>query len=227
MINSRQQYGLGGAFLCAGLALTTVTCVPGCGSDARPVDAPPVQTKSQSQVMTAASIESFNANLVKAKSDIDAALSALTKLTDPTTENLRTAYDQYGDRVARVVQQAETTAREASAMRTSRAAYFQQWEDRMVEIDNPTIRAAAEQRRAKLRDSHERITTATLQARDAYDPFIRDLQDVRKFLGPDLSRQSVSMLGDIRTKCVQSGNVVKQKIDVVIDELDTIQAATR
>jgi YD repeat-containing protein len=206
-----------------GMLVVTCMMTLGC-SDTKPVQAPPPQAPTPSPTLSAPSIESFNASLGKAKSDVDAALGALTKLTDPTTTDLRLAYDEYSDRLARIVQGSETVRREAGAMRSSRAAYFQKWEDRMMEIDNPTIRATAEQRRIKLRDAHERITTATLAAGDAYDPFIRDLQDVRKFLAPDLSRQSVNMLGDIQKKCLENGNVLKQKIDLVISELNAIQA---
>ena len=52
----------------------------------------------------------------------------------------------------------------------------------------------------------------------------RDARDVRKFLGGDLSKQSVSLLGDVSTKSQADGAIVKQKIDTIVDELDRIEA---
>ena len=48
----------------------------------------------------------------------------------------------------------------------------------------------------------------------------RDARDVRKFLGGDRSKQSVSLLGDVSTKSQADGAIVKQKIDTIVDELE-------
>src|SRR6185503_1292794 len=117
--------------------------------------------------------------------------------------------------------------REAEAMRAKRNEYFARWEEKVSEIDNPNIRASAEAKRARLRESHDRITTASAQAKDAYEPFMRDLQDTRRFLGGDLNRQSVSMLGEVQKKATANGATVKEKLGVVIRELDAIEAAAR
>jgi hypothetical protein len=75
---------------------------------------------------------------------------------------------------------------------------------------------------SSLRARHERITTASLAARDAFGPFMRDLQDVRKFLATELSPATTSMLGDVSRKANADGANVKQKIDAVIVELDAV-----
>ena len=210
----------------------------GCGGgDTRQVNAPPPQrpapvsasgsasAQGASSTLGVTSAGSFRRDLVAGQQQVDKSLAALRTLTDPSTTDLRAAYDNYSNQLARMSEHADKVRREAEAMRDSRAEYFTQWEEKVSEIDNPTIRATAEARRAKLRQSHERISTATIQVRDAYEPFMRDLQDVRKFLGGELSKQSVSMLGDVQRKAAESGATVKQKIGVIIAELDAIEAA--
>jgi hypothetical protein len=177
--------------------------------------------------MGAPSAEVMRQNLFSGQQQIDKTLASLNRLTDPSTSDLRAAYDDYSTQLARMTDHSEKVSREANAMRKDRNAYFAQWESKVTEIDNPTIRASAEARRSKLRESHERITTLSGEARDAYVPFMRDLQDVRKFLGPDLSRQSVSLLGDVEKKAIASGATVKEKLGAIIAELDAIDAGTR
>jgi hypothetical protein len=111
-------------------------------------------------------------------------------------------------------------------MRDARATYFAKWEAKNAEIDNPAIRASAEARQARLRAAHERITTASLAARDAYEPFMKDLNDIRKFLATEVSPQSTAMMADATRKANADGAVVKRKIDAVTAELDAVIGAT-
>jgi hypothetical protein len=120
---------------------------------------------------------------------------------------------------------ADQLKHEAEAMRASGNQYFAAWEQKVAQIDNPTIRASADARRARIRDSQERIAADTSDAKDAYGPFMRDLQDVRKFLGSDLSKQNTALLGDVQTKARASGATVKSKLSSIIAELDSIDAA--
>ena len=223
----------------AAIALGTLG---GCGSDTRQVNAPPPQPPKSAQVSASGSSPAREASsamqaaptsralreeLVASQRQIDKTLASLGTLRDPATTDLRAAYDDYSNQLARMTDHADQLRREAEAMRETRNAYFAQWEEKVSEIDNPTIRASAEARQNKLRESHERISRASGQAKDAYEPFMRDLQDVRRFLGGDLSKQSVSMLGDVQKKAAANGATVKEKIGVVIRELDAIEAAAR
>jgi Protein of unknown function (DUF2959) len=213
----------------------------GCGgSDTRQVNNPPPQKSApvsasgansaqgaSSALGGATSSRALRQDLVAGQQQIDRTLASLRTLSNPSTTDLRAAYDDYSTQLVRMTDHAEKLKREADAMRASRNEYFAQWEEKVSAIDNPTIRATAEARRNKLRESHERIATEAGQARDAYESFMRDLQDVRKFLGGDLSKQSVSMLGDVQRKAAGSGGTVKEKLDVIIAELDAIDAGTR
>jgi hypothetical protein len=162
----------------------------------------------------------FRAELVESQRQIDNVLSALSDMADPLQEDLRSANDRYGDAIARLRQHAGTLQREATKMRIARDAYFANWASKATEIDNPTIRASADTRRIRMRETHERIVGKSLAARDAYLPFIRDLQDVRRYLAPDLSRSSIADLTDAMPKIRASGTLVRDRIDDVIKELD-------
>jgi chromosome segregation ATPase len=203
--------------------------VVGCGSsDTRPVKAPPVQedavARTSGAMMQAPSVEQLKADLTQSKSEIDRLLGTLGMLTSPNTppSALRPTYDAYADQLARMTQRAEQMKREAEQMRDAQAAYFARWEAKAAQIDNPSVRASAEARKSRLRSAQDRITSASLAARDAYEPFMRDLQDVRKYLGAELTPTSVQMLGDVDKKATADGAVVKQRIDAVIAELDAV-----
>ena len=212
----------------------------GCGSDSRPVNAPPPRettpppsasstypppprTSTATLTPNSASLAEFRAGLVESQRQIEVTLNSLEELTSPRTTDLRGAYNRYCDNLARMNHHAVTLRREADAMRASRDQYFGRWEQRVTEIDNPTIRNSAEARRKRLRDAHERIITTSGEARDAYGPFMKDLQDIKKFLSTDLSRGAIADLGDASKKVLSDGTVVNDRIGAVIQTLDSVQ----
>jgi hypothetical protein len=212
----------------------------GCGSDSRPVEAPPVQPPRSSSAppapmgggmaspasfTPASSMEILKGDLAASTKEIDGALASLNKLTNPQTSaaDLPMAFNDYSDHLSRLNQASEKMKMEADSMRATRAEYFAKWEQKTGEIDNPNIRASAEARKNRLRAGYQRITDASVAAKDAYEPFMRDLQDVRKYLSADLTPQSVSMLGDVSKKANADGAVVKQRINAVIAELDAVE----
>jgi hypothetical protein len=99
--------------------------------------------RGASSSLGAPSAEVLRQDLVAGQQQIDRTLSSLRRLTDPTTEDLRAAYDDYSNQLARMTDHADKAGREANAMRKDRNAYFAQWENKVTEIDNPTIRASA------------------------------------------------------------------------------------
>jgi hypothetical protein len=201
----------------------------GCSSHEK-VQAPPPSKKSTTAApagtKAAPSIspmQQFRNDLVAGEQQIDATLKSLNTLSDPKTTDLRAAYDDFTNQLARTNDAADTIKREANAMRTARDQYFANWEEKVTEIDNPTIRASAEARRARMRDAQERIVSKSMAVRDSYEPFMKDLQDVKKYLGPDLSKDSIADIGDAVKKVQTDGTIVKQKIDAVVAELDAVQ----
>lgn len=234
--------------LAGSLTLLTAT---GCGSDSKAVDAPPVQAKTSSsskaktssytypspsvssapraETLAPSGMEGYRSGIIASQEQIDATLASLAELTDPSQTDLRGAYDRYCAQLTRMSDHAQTMKTEADAMRGSRDQYFGKWEEKVTEIDNPTIRASAEARRKRLRDAHENIVTSSGAARDAYEPFMKDLQDIKKYLAGDLSKGAVADLGDAAKKVQADGANVKQKLGAIVTTLDTVQgdAATR
>jgi hypothetical protein len=222
------------------IGLMAALIASGCGSDSRPVDAPPVQPQRASRTATSppataparvpvaatapAGLDGFRAGVVAGQEQVDRTLAALADLTAPNQADVRGAYDRYCEQLTRMEDHARLMKQEADAMRASRDQYFGRWEEKIGEIENPTIRASAEARRKRLRDAHERIATSSGEARDAYEPFMDDLQDIKKFLATNLSKDAVADLSDAAQDVQRDGAVVREKLAEVVTTLDTVKA---
>jgi len=196
----------------------------GC-SDSQPVNAPPPQkTEVKAQSLKSTGISEFRASLIESQEQIDSTLAALAELTNSGQTDLTGAYNRYVDQLARQREMSQTLKSEADAMRASRDAYFSSWDEKVSEIDNPTIRASAEARRKRLRDAHEQIITTTSAAKDAYVPFMKDLEDIKKYLASDLSKASIAEIGDAVKSVQSNGTIVKNKLDAVIRTLTKVES---
>lgn len=212
------------------LTASALALVCGCSSknpDVRQVKPPPVQQSSavvpSAQPSATPTMAQFNGSIGGAQLQIDATLASLAELCDPAQPDLRGAYDKYCDSLSRLQHHAMSMKTEADAMRASRDAYFSNWEEKKSELDNPTIRASAEDRRKRLQASHDQIVTASNDAKDAYEPFMKNLQDIKKYLAPDLNKSAVADLREAVKKVQADGAVVKQKLGVLAHTLETVQ----
>ena len=88
----------------------------------------------------------------------------------PGQTDLKGAYKQYSQNVDLLDRQAKRARTDADAMRQARAQYFAQWQAKMAETDNPTLREAATERRARLRAGEERIVAAAGAVKESFDP---------------------------------------------------------
>ena len=171
----------------------------------------------------AASVEQFRENLVSAKDEIDRTLTTLSDLIDPGQTDLAAANKRFGDQVDALRTHAEKVKTDADAMRQTREAYFAKWDARIAAIDNPTLRTEAEAKRARLRNSQETILVDSALVKEAYRPFMADLEDTRKFLAADASKDSVSVLAPTVKKAQENGKVLKERIDKVVESLDEVE----
>jgi hypothetical protein len=208
----------------------------GCSSKdkSRPVNAPPQSAKGSAKPQPAAAPAgaqaeatgpaSMRGELTRGKAQVNAALASLAQLTDASTTDLTAPYKKYSDSVTALQKHAEKMKAEANRMNQSRREYFAAWEETVSDVDNPTIRASAEARRTRLREAQQRLTTKSGAVRDAYQPLMRDMDDVRKFLARDLSKQGVALVGDTAKNAQESGAKLNQSIDALIDELDAVDS---
>lgn len=171
----------------------------------------------------AASTEQFRKDLVAAKDEIDRTITTLSDLIDPKQTDLAAANKRFAEQVDALGTHAQKVKTEADAMKSAREAYFSKWDARIAAIDNPTLRTEAEGKRARLRSSQEKILVDSALVKEAYRPFMADLDDTRKFLADDASKDSVSVLSPAVKKAQKDGKLVNERIDQLIADLDEVE----
>jgi hypothetical protein len=219
---------VGLVFECAALM-----ALAGCGDDTRPVKAPPAQQPANRAAYvappSAAAVTpsgAFRNELAEGSRQVGKVMTSLSAVIDPTQTDLNSAFSDYCNQLATMKDHAQRVKSEAEAMTAARDEYFAQWDKRASEINDASVRSAVEAERDRRHATYEKIRVDTQQVRDAYEPFLRDLTEVRKFLDGDLSRESASMLGGFQTQAQNRAATVRQKIGTLIHDLDELDTDT-
>jgi hypothetical protein len=171
-----------------------------------------------------ASIAEFRDEIVEVKKAVDATLSSLDKIVASATTNPRQAFKSFDSSVPKLDAAAQKAKKRADDMRSRGKAYFDAWEKDLTGVNDPEIRKLAEERRAKLQATFGNIKTSMEPVRDQFNSWLTNLKDLQKYLGQDLTIGGIDAAKDLIAKSRKDGAEVRQSIDKVIAELNTVVA---
>jgi len=168
-------------------------------------------------------IESMREGTAKIRNQVGITLEELNRLQVASVE-LRPQLEKFEAELAKMEEQAKVARERVLSMEQKGQAYFQMWEDQIKTIANADIREQARKRYEKRVKSYNKIIKEMIEARNSRVPFMSDLNDMKKLLDSELSRESVKSAKDqIRTTNWHGGDVVEALQDVET-ELDRVSA---
>ncbi len=170
-----------------------------------------------------AGLRDTRAELAKAEKQVDQVLAAAGAVQSAQGD-LKSAYDKYKKEVEQTEDAAEDSRKRAQDMRARANEYQTKWQQEMSQVSSPELKAAAQARAAKVRGRYDMIQAKAQDARAAYEPFMRDLKDLQTYLSNDLTPAAVQAASPVFDKTRASGQVLKQKLDALEQELDDVAA---
>lgn len=172
---------------------------------------------------TKARIDATRSEVAKIRNQVGITLEELNRMHKANVE-LRPQLQKYGQELAKMEEQATVARNRVIAMETKGTAYFQAWEDEIKTISNAEIREQAQKRYNKRVKSYNKIIKAMTEARDDLKPFMSDLNDVKKLLDSELSRESVKSASNLIRQANWHGEDVVESLKDVETELDRVSA---
>lgn len=172
---------------------------------------------------TKARIDATRAESARIRNQVGITLEELNRLQKASVE-LRPQLTKYGAELAKMEEQAKVARDRVISMENKGAAYFQAWEDQVNSIANPKIREQAQKRYNTRVKSYNKIIKAMMAARDELKPFMSDLNDIKKLLDSELSRESVKSAKSLIKSANWHGEDVVKSLKDVESELDRVSA---
>ena len=163
--------------------------------------------------------------IVDLKQAVNESLAFLDQTVEQADKDPRKPYKDFSKSVDRVGKSREKVGKRAEDVKAAGAAYFKEWEKQLAEMNNPEIRAKAEERKQQLSETFGNFGPLVEQTNSDFDAFYADLKDLRAFLGHDLTVAGVDAAKDIINTTRESGTKVDQSLDELITEMNTIEAA--
>ncbi len=173
---------------------------------------------------TGAGIAECRDEVVSGKKAIDATMKSLGDVAAAATTNPRKPFEQFTKDVANLDSTAQKIRKRAQSMKEQGQAYFKQWEQQLAQVNNPEIRALAEQRKLKLQEAFDSIRKYTEPLKLQFDPWMSDLKDLQKYLSQDLTIAGVDAAKGLFSKTLGEGQEVQKSMDALVAELNTIAA---
>ena len=136
---------------------------------------------------TASTLDQLQQNTTNARLQIDAVTASLDSLLNAPSDQLRTAYDRYDADVRKMKDYANAIRDNDADLRKNSDAYLSNWSKDAASVSNPELRQIAEQRRNEIADKYRGMSSAYSSATESFTAFLRDIEDIRKVLGNDLT----------------------------------------
>lgn len=172
---------------------------------------------------TKAKLDATRAEVAKIRNQVGLTLEELNRLRKDNVE-LRTQLQKYSQELTKMEEQAGVARDRVVSMEDKGMAYFQAWEDEIKSISNAEIRDQAQKRYNKRVKSYNKIVKTMTEARDELKPFLSDLNDVKKLLDSELSRESVKSAANLIKQANWHGEDVVESLKDVETELDRVSA---
>ena len=173
---------------------------------------------------TGAGIAEYRAEVLNGKNAIDATMKSLGNVAATADTNPRAAFAQFSKDVNNLEATANKIRKRSENMREQGEAYFNQWQQELMTLNNPEIRSLAEKRKAKLQETFDNIRKYSEPLNQQFDPWLSDLKDLQKYLSLDLTIAGVDEAKNLFRKATNGGLQVQKTMDALVDELNTVAA---
>ena len=165
--------------------------------------------------------------VVQAMGLVDTAMGSLDEISVQANRDPRPAYGAFTKTVHRLEVDSIQVRARTQAMRARGDAYFEHWEKYLAGVDNEQVRQLAEQHRPDLKRSFEAAQQAAQQVREAFRPFLSDLQKLRAVLEADPSLARIDSAKSLMLAAKDKGRQVQQGLDRLLAEMNSMTALLR
>jgi chromosome segregation ATPase len=168
-----------------------------------------------------AGLQDTRTELAKGRKQVEENIAAANALRNAQGD-VSQPYKKLVDETKQTEKERENLRKRWADMQKRGKEYQTQWQEEVSKMQNPELRAAATQRAATVRERYDIIREKAREARDAYDPFMRDLKELQSYVASDLTPAAVEAAGPAFDKVDAQGKILIQRIDVVSAELDSV-----
>jgi len=158
--------------------------------------------------------------------ELEATLGALNELVNQPAADAKPQFLRFSAALDRLVVSTKRAERGVNRMWQKRAAYFQVWDKEIVALNDEEIRKRSQARKAEVSNQFDAASRQHDEAQKGLQSLIDYLQDIRKALSTDLTRQGLAAAQPSVTTANENGRKVQTALSQSATELDALGART-
>ncbi len=207
-----------GVFLLASFlsSLAAVLLAVGCASQ--------TNGKTTSKPRPGSRIAEYRQATGKAQKAVDTALEVLATVSTQSNGCPPNVLSNFSAEVRQLQVGSVQMRARTEAMQARGDAYFQHWRQNMEQVQDPQVRALAEQNKPHLQQSFDQIKQLSQEGRAAFQPFITALRKLRNALEKDPQSLTRAEAQNWVSSARENGERVRQCLVGVEHELDSMTA---
>jgi chromosome segregation ATPase len=162
--------------------------------------------------------------LDRESAQVDTVLEALEGVVSGKGGDLRAPYTKFSEEVDKTESAVASAQGRAADLRAAVDEHLKGWTEETKTISSAELKEASAARREKTKASSDKVGTEMEKVKAAADPFMKELNDLRVFLGNDLTSRGVEAAGPAIKKARSEGEDLKKAIKAAKESLEQLRA---
>jgi hypothetical protein len=175
-----------------GLALLAATILPPRTAGAQIFGSDPEGLKRTDSLIKKS--EELVKSTASAREQLGKTLDTYNSIFADQNADVRKAYKAVDGEMTKTEKERDQVRTKLDEVKVEEEAYFAGWNASLQQIGNADLRKRSETRMTETRGQFDGILNAVREAREAYEPFMKDLKDQWTYLGHDLNPSGISSL---------------------------------
>ena len=178
----------------------------------------------ESAAMTSTELVDTRSQILAARSAVDMAAVTFDDLVTNAKPDLKPQYAAFSKAVDDLNSRALSTADQAQDFRNKRDKYIKDWKADADTLTDAELKKRALERMAETQQSFDTMAVKVQDARDASQPFITTVNELRRYLGGDLTSAGIKSVTDQVPRVNAQRDELKKRLDTVVSEIDRVNS---
>jgi chromosome segregation ATPase len=143
---------------------------------------------------------------------LDKTEQALSSVNQAQGKDLKKRYNSFSKQVNQLEKAQKHAIASIDEMKSTSRNYFSSWDTSIAQMSSPELRQASTERRSKIMKDDDDLAANLSDIGRQLRPFMSNLQDLKAFLGTDLSPANVDKASGMIQKSQSDAQSLKDKI---------------
>lgn len=168
---------------------------------------------------TATTLQSLATRIEMAGRQMDIAVTELDGLVNSPQPDLRPQFDRFTAAVGQLNTLATNLTKADAEVQARSKLHAQNWDQEVAAIQNESIRASAQARKAEVLSRFDSVRSSCLAVQTALGPVQSDLRDLQHFLNSDLTMGGLATIKDTATRIGRNAAPARESVAKLVAEL--------